>query len=313
MTTPLFSVVIPLYNYADVVVQAIESVLTQDGENFELIVINDGSTDKGDEVVQHHLQQHAGSYRYISQPNAGVSAARNRGIAESRGQYLIFLDADDELTPHALRTLAGVISKVGPVEGIIIGGHITRTAGRPDQRHHIQTLPTDRKRCFVDYIHKRFSVSNGAVAIHRTVFDKVRYCEGLHHAEDIPVFGQILANFPAISVDEPLAVINKHADSRRHDADAAERTGLQLVEQLFDPDKLPPEFMQFEAKYKAIRCLSVFRTLLRAGRPESARKFFLMAAKADPVVLFRWSYTKKFVALEFKRLFSRPRTNANRQ
>src|SRR5919112_3279382 len=93
----LVSVVIPCYNQAHFVGEAIESVLAQSYPHFEIVVIDDGSTDTTSEV--------AGRYpgvRCVRQDNQGLSAARNSGLRHSEGEYVVFLDADDRLLPEAL-------------------------------------------------------------------------------------------------------------------------------------------------------------------------------------------------------------------
>jgi len=92
------SVIIPTYNYGSFIAEAIESVLSQTVAPAEIIVVDDGSTDNT-EVV---LREFARSVRYIQQTNAGVCAARNRGVAESTGDHIAFLDADDQWMPSKL-------------------------------------------------------------------------------------------------------------------------------------------------------------------------------------------------------------------
>ena len=92
---PLISCVIPCYNHGHFVSKAIDSVLAQTYPHHEIIVVDDGSTDLTSEVVARY-----GDVRYVRQRNQGLPAARNRGIHESRGQYLVFLDADDLLLPE---------------------------------------------------------------------------------------------------------------------------------------------------------------------------------------------------------------------
>jgi glycosyltransferase involved in cell wall biosynthesis len=96
------SVVMPLFNKEEEVIRAIRSVLSQTLKNYELIVVNDGSTDGGPKIVQLFSDPRI---RLINQPNAGVSAARNRGIEESKSDLIAFLDADDEWLPDFLETI----------------------------------------------------------------------------------------------------------------------------------------------------------------------------------------------------------------
>jgi len=95
---PKVSIIIPTYNYAHFITEAIQSVLSQTFQDFEVIVVDDGSTDNTREV----LAQFGNKIRYIYQENRGLSAARNTGILNSSGQYLCFLDSDDSLLPEKL-------------------------------------------------------------------------------------------------------------------------------------------------------------------------------------------------------------------
>ncbi|GAJ17799.1 unnamed protein product, partial [marine sediment metagenome] len=93
---PLVSVVMPAYNGVDYITEAIESVLIQNYRNFELVIINDGSTDNTEEVV---LSFEDERIRYFRQENRGLAATHNVGIKQSKGEFIIKLDCDDMMTP----------------------------------------------------------------------------------------------------------------------------------------------------------------------------------------------------------------------
>ena len=105
-----FSIIIPLYNKAPYVRKALETVCAQTYRDYEIIVINDGSTDNSAVVADEYLKATDGiDYQIISQQNAGVSAARNSGVAASSGEYIAFLDADDWWEPTYLEKMAKLI------------------------------------------------------------------------------------------------------------------------------------------------------------------------------------------------------------
>ena len=117
LETPRISVVIPAYNCAPYVGQAVESVLNQTYSSFEIIVIDDGSQDNTREALQPYSQQ----IRYIYQNNQGVSVARNHGIQLARGKFIAFLDADDIFLPDKLETQL-TLFEAQPELGIVHSG-----------------------------------------------------------------------------------------------------------------------------------------------------------------------------------------------
>ena len=101
---PLISVVIPVYNAEKFLPECLDSVLCQEFPSFELLLIDDGSTDGSGKIADRYAEKDS-RIVVVHQPNAGVSAARNRGVAEARGEYIAFVDADDRVTPTYLSHL----------------------------------------------------------------------------------------------------------------------------------------------------------------------------------------------------------------
>ena len=106
--TPLISVVIPAYNAGQFLDETLESVLSQTYENWECIIVNDGSTDKTESIAKKWCEKDA-RFRYFYKENSGASDTRNLGIKEARGEYIAFLDADDILTPDSLEVRINVL------------------------------------------------------------------------------------------------------------------------------------------------------------------------------------------------------------
>ena len=99
MTSPRLSVIVPIYNAADTLQACLDSILAQWSDDRELILIDDGSKDTSWDICCRYAAAHPATVRAVHQENAGVSAARNRGIAVSRGTYITFADADDRVAP----------------------------------------------------------------------------------------------------------------------------------------------------------------------------------------------------------------------
>ncbi len=293
------SVVIPAYNYAAVLPRAIESVLAQaeSAGSVELLVVDDGSTDDTAATLELLQTRYPGRFRVLRKSNGGASSARNLGIREAAGDYLLFLDADDELAPGALQALKEHLS-AHPDTRLVIGGHI---AVWPDgkRREHVPTdlpaEPLERLRAYL--LDKRLALSNGACVMHREVFERGGYPEQFRSAEDIPVFAQAVANYACSLIALPLALIHKHDDSLRHQFSHAKAGGLALVDEVFSPRRLDERFQALKPAFYVQRSLSLFRTCLLAGDRDSARGYYRDALRADWRVLLKLSYTRKVLRL----------------
>lgn len=104
------SVIIPVYNTSEFIADCLESVINQEYQNFEVIVINDGSTDNSEEIIKKYVENDE-RFRFYSQTNCGLGFTRNKGISLSRGDYLFFLDADDIIPKQALSKLVDKLKR----------------------------------------------------------------------------------------------------------------------------------------------------------------------------------------------------------
>ncbi len=128
MSLPFFSIIIPTYNRAHFLDRTITSVINQTYKNWELLIIDDGSTDNTENVVQRYATSDS-RVRYIYQENKRVSAARNNGLKNANGNYLCFLDSDDEYKSHHLQTFVDAISE-GYNNNLLFTHFITSDEGK---------------------------------------------------------------------------------------------------------------------------------------------------------------------------------------
>ncbi|CDM66264.1 glycosyltransferase [Pyrinomonas methylaliphatogenes] len=186
---PLVSVIIPCYKQAHFLSEAIESVLRQTYRNVETIVIDDGSPDNTSEVAARYAE-----VKCVRQENRGLSGARNRGIAESKGEYLVFLDADDRLLPHALESHLECLLK-HPECAFVYGHH------RLMALDGSQISPQSKPRCpeedhYFHLLQSCYIYPPGAVMFRRGVLDEVGFFnESQHAVEDWELYLRIARQF----------------------------------------------------------------------------------------------------------------------
>lgn len=108
---PLISVIIPVHNLEKYLQEAIDSVLAQTYRHFEIIIVDDGSTDRSEEIILEYVRKQPDRIRHIAQQNQGAAAARNRGIEIAKGEWIAFLDGDDVWKPHKLERQLQIVRK----------------------------------------------------------------------------------------------------------------------------------------------------------------------------------------------------------
>ncbi|MDH4570196.1 glycosyltransferase [Pseudomonas sp. BN414] len=292
---PLLSVVIPTYNYAGVLPRAVESVLAQATPEVELWVVDDGSTDDTPAVFTALSQRYGAAFQGVRQANAGPSTARNNGVQLAQGRYVLLLDADDELAAGVLPSLCERL-RHQPDVGLWLAGHVAVQPDGREREHPASAVPAESAQRLKHYLlGKKIGLSHGACVFLRELLLERPYPEHLRHSEDIPVFAYCLTQRQVEVLDLMLARIHKHPGSLRHNAEAARKVGLDLVDEVFL--KLPAGLQSLKPAYRAQRCLSLFRTCLLAGDQDGARKYYREALRTDWRVLLKWSYTRKAARL----------------
>jgi glycosyltransferase involved in cell wall biosynthesis len=294
------SILIPTYNYAHYINYAIDSVLAQADPNYQIIIIDDGSTDNTAAIAESYVQKFPNIITYIYQQNCGAAAARNRGVQVVDGDYLLFLDADDRLLPGALQQFRQ-FQRQHPTADVICAGHVSVTPdGKREMQPFAKPLTTNPLQNFMGYLRKQFSLLGGGMLLRRYLFARLRYPEEFRNAEDMVLFAHALASFHCVSFAEPVVEIYKHSDSLRHHLAYNREVGLQIVDRIFDPAILPPEFLKYRNEYYARRCLSLFRTFYLAGEYQEAKQFYKKAIKAHLPALFELGYLQKYLRIWFK-------------
>ena len=203
-----FSVIIPLYNKAPYAEKSVRSVLAQTYMDYELIVVDDGSTDGSLDVVKSALDGRPAVV--ISQPNQGVSVARNYGIALAKGDYICFLDADDWWAPTFLEEMDRFINDY-PEAGIYGVNYYYVKNGREQSRIDIPTGYIDY---FAEYARiMQMPITSISVAIPRGVFEEVGYFRPeLKLGEDFDLWLRIAFKHNVAFLNTRLAYYNQDVD-----------------------------------------------------------------------------------------------------
>jgi glycosyltransferase involved in cell wall biosynthesis len=274
---PEVSVVIPTFNRAAMVVEAVESVLAQEGVDLELIVVDDGSTDD----TQARLGRFGSALQYRRQPRSGVSASRNRGVALSRAPLIAFLDSDDLWLPGKLKVQRRFMAE-HPEAMISHAEEIWMRNGRrlnPKSRH---------RKPFGDIFRRSLGlclVSPSAVMIRRGLFDRVGYFdETLPMAEDYDLWLRVAAEYPVYLLPEPLVIKRGGHSDQLSATPGLDRYRIRALEKLLQSGTLSPE--QREWTWGALRdkCRVYGAGCLKRGKTEEGKAILSLPAryKADP-------------------------------
>jgi glycosyltransferase involved in cell wall biosynthesis len=228
MSTALVSVVIPTYNYGAFVGETVENVLKQTYRNFEIIVVDDGSTDD----TQERLEPYADRIRYIHQQNQGCAAARNTGIQAAKGEWIAFLDSDDLWHPRKLEVQMAYLAK-HPDIALLAANHLEDLSGGWPAIDTDHELPAERISLEDIIIRSRFGPSC-VVARKECFAESGAFDSSLAPgAEDRDMWIRIASLFPAAMLRVPLWWYRIHGSSMSYHAENMIRSERQVLEKTF--------------------------------------------------------------------------------
>ncbi|MCP4714886.1 MAG: glycosyltransferase [Deltaproteobacteria bacterium] len=270
---PLISVIIPTYNRASVVCNAVEAVLQQTYAKIELIVVDDGSTD--DTVSR--LQAYSTHLKTISTTHAGPSSARNCGIKIARGDYIAFLDSDDLWLPGKLEKQLRYMQSLP--NGLVCQTEETwiRNGRRVNPRKkHKKQSGWIYKACLPLCI-----VSPSAVMIHKSVFEKVGlFDETLLACEDYDLWLRIAPHYPIYLLDEPLITKHGgHADQQSRTVPALDRLRIKAICKSLENGNLIPELYAAALEELQTKCRIYATGCTKRGKQEESKQYLKLAEK----------------------------------
>lgn len=208
----LVSVVVPVYNAESFLTKCIENLRKQTYKNIEIILVNDGSSDKSESICLDYVNRDD-RIHYVYKKNGGASTARNKGVLESRGDYIVFCDADDMYFPHAIETLLSVMQKY--TADMVIGG-ITNV-----EYKEVPEIPANKiiemgieSALEEMYYGKLIGVSASAKLYKKELLVKYPYKEGVIHEDTFASYRHLYeSRNKLVVIDSPIYFVNQENES----------------------------------------------------------------------------------------------------
>ena len=269
---PLISVIIPTYNRAHFLREAIDSVLTQTYKNLELIVVDDGSTDNTSEIIRKFTDKRID---YICEGHGGTSAARNRGIRKANGSYIAFLDSDDIWLPEKIEKQLKIFqeSKLNP--GVVYTGiqYIDSHGNKKKQKK----LSNHRGKILKQLLRKNIAGIGSTILVKRECFEKCGlFDESLPSRVDLDILIRICQHFTADFVPEILCL------TRIHD----ERITADITGKIKSREILFEKIYPYLKRYRILLAKYLYETgklYLKIGNTKKAKEYIVRSLKVFPL------------------------------
>ena len=231
MTDISISVIVPTFNRKDMLSRALLSIFSQSHEPFEVIVVDNGSNDNTQEMLRDEFPQ----VRLLLEPEKGVSRARNKGICEATGEWIAFLDSDDEWQPDKLEV---------QTREILGSENIISHTDELWYRNGVRVNPKNVHKKSGGYIFDRClelcCISPSSVMVKKTLFDEIGYFdEKLPACEDYDMWLRVCSKYPILFVDKPLTIKHGgHGDQLSKKYWGMDRFRVEAIEKIINSEKL---------------------------------------------------------------------------
>jgi glycosyltransferase involved in cell wall biosynthesis len=281
MGSPLVSVIIPAYNHAHYLPGAIQSVLDQTYQDFEILVVDDGSTDNTHEVVQRYADSRI---RYIYQENRGLAASRNTGLRGARGDYVAFLDADDMFLPGKLAVQVAWF-EAHPSCGMVLSGYYI--VNEQGQRIRTCTPWTSIPALEIKDFLFMNPVPPVAVLIARRWIDRVGgFDERFRRIEDWDLSLRLVyAGCRVEWAKEIVSCYRLSPGQMTKDATAQKSVSLQVADKFFRQENLTPDLKMLETEVYTRIYVHFAPQEYGFGQCEAAKESVAQAVRLTPDLL----------------------------
>ncbi|MFH1115048.1 MAG: glycosyltransferase [Pseudomonadota bacterium] len=278
---PAVSVIIPTYNRLELLKETVESVRAQVFRDFEIIVVDDGSSDGTAEWLEGR-----DDIRSVGQANAGIATSRNNGAAMARGRWLAFLDHDDLWATDKLKDQMDFLSN-NPDTALAAARHVR--LGKPFR------TPRHPKWIKGDLLVKAYSESfihTSSVMIRKDVFDKIGgFPPRYRFADEFDVWLTIARDFPIAYFDKPLVFIRFYESNTSHNRIGVRTDTYDILQKHYDPRRIPRSIY---LRTLSDHDISFGRAYLGADNPAEALKWFRESVRRTPFRPRSWRYYLRY-------------------
>lgn len=274
MKNPLVSVIIPTYNRAHLVERAINSVLNQTYQDFEIIVVDDCSNDDTEAVIKRF---HDPRIRYIRhEKNQGGSAARNTGIRAAHGEIIAFLDSDDEWMPEKLFEQVRVLREDPNCDAVYTDIYFVHEDGKMITHR----FPKVNGNIYYELLKKNVVGTTSTVLLRRQCFDTVGlFDESLPSCQDWDMWIRISKNYKFRKIDKPLVKYKWHQVQISKNIEAVQRGHEKIME------KYKEEICALGCHIESMHYFHLGNLLCHLGKIEQGRKYLFKAVLKSPLQL----------------------------
>jgi len=288
---PAVSVIVPTYNRAHLLGRAIESVLNQTYKDFELIVVDDGSTDDTEKVVGNFKDERI---RYISlEKNMGAGVARNRGIEASRGKYIAFQDSDDEWLAEKLEKQIKILETVSPEVGVVYTDMWRVFQDGKQEYWHSPTILKGRVVNETSLDYQVLGLGIQATMIKKRCFEKIgAFDERFPRFIDLEFFVRLAKHFHSCHIREPLVKFHYQTDGISSNNRAYSMGRMLLLEKYYDD-------VRNNRKFVANQYLLISKHSYSYGNVAEGRRYLLKAIAVCPFFGRSMSFSFKVLFGEY--------------
>lgn len=261
------SIIIPTYNRHALLQRAVDSIYAQSYSNYEIIIIDDGSTDDTASMIERFFPK----VRYYFHQNCGVSASRNKGLDHAKGDFIAFLDSDDEWLPEKLSSqihefLLQPSYKICHTEEQWIRDGIKVNQMKKHKKYSGWIFPHCLPLC---------AMSPSSILVHRSVFEDVgNFNTSLPACEDYDLWLRITAKYPVLFIEEPqLLKYGGHEDQLSKKYWGMDRFRIQALQNIIEGGTLNDINMEKATKMLLKKCTIFQKGALKRGKTEDANTY----------------------------------------